>query len=255
LLEPEQLASLQAALKRAIEAVFQLEDNELAAEPLPDRNERRSILFYEAAEGGAGVLRQIVDDPHTLAIVAKEALRICHFDPDTGEDLRRAPRAREDCEAACYDCLLSYANQREHALLDRQLIKPLLMELSSADVVTSPDGSTRDAYLYQLLSLCESDLERDWLGFLDQHGLKLPSKAQNYIEECRTRPDFLYDGNGIYAAIYVDGPQHDYPHRQMRDDHQKECMEDYGYRVLRFGYLDDWGQIIRANEHIFGVLV
>ena len=29
------------------------------------------------------------------------------FDPDTGEDLHHAPRAYEDCEAACYDCLLS----------------------------------------------------------------------------------------------------------------------------------------------------
>jgi hypothetical protein len=26
-------------------------------------------------------------------------------------DLRRAPNAREDCEAACYDCLLSYTDQ------------------------------------------------------------------------------------------------------------------------------------------------
>ena len=34
-LEAEQMASLQAALKRAIQAVFQLEDQELAAEPLP----------------------------------------------------------------------------------------------------------------------------------------------------------------------------------------------------------------------------
>ncbi len=31
---------------------------------------------------------------------------------------RRAPRAREDCEAACYDCLMSYANQPDHQLLD-----------------------------------------------------------------------------------------------------------------------------------------
>lgn len=254
LLDTEQMASLQAALKRAIEAEFQLEDNELAAEPLPNRDERHSILFYEAAEGGAGVLRQLIDDPHMLAAIAKEALSICHFDPDTGEDKRHAPRAREDCEAACYDCLLSYANQREHTLLDRQLIKPLLMELSSADVVTSPGANSRDSYFSQLLSLCESDLEREWLGFLYEHGLKLPTKAQSYIEECEARPDFLYDGDGIYAAIYVDGPQHDYPHRQARDGHQQECIEDYGYRVLRFGYLDDWDQIIRANDHIFGAL-
>lgn len=252
--EPEEMASLQAALKRAIEALFQLEDNELAAEPLPDRDERRSILFYEAAEGGAGVLRQIVETPDTLAQVAAEALQICHFDPDSGDDLRRAPRAKEDCEAACYDCLLSYANQREHAILDRKLAKPILTALRSADVVASPTGSSRDSHFDYLLKLCESELEQEWLHFLDEYGLRLPSKAQSYMNECETRPDFLYDGNGVYAAIYVDGPQHDYPYRQMRDGHQKECMEDYGYRVLRFGYLDDWEGIIRANGHIFGEL-
>jgi hypothetical protein len=53
-LDDKQMASLQAALKRAIEATYQLEDNELAVEPLPDSKNRRSILFYEATEGGAG---------------------------------------------------------------------------------------------------------------------------------------------------------------------------------------------------------
>ena len=83
-------------MKRGMEAVYQLEESELMAEPLPKADLRRSILFYESAEGGAGVLRQLVDDPTTLAQIAREALRICHFDPDTGEDLHHAPRAR-DC--------------------------------------------------------------------------------------------------------------------------------------------------------------
>ncbi len=44
-------ASLAAALKAAIEVVFQLESNELAAEPLPSADDRRILLFYEPAEG------------------------------------------------------------------------------------------------------------------------------------------------------------------------------------------------------------
>ena len=63
----EQMTSLQAALKRAIEVRYQLEDNELAVEPLPDSFNRRLLLFYEAAEGGAGVLRRLVDEPEALA--------------------------------------------------------------------------------------------------------------------------------------------------------------------------------------------
>jgi hypothetical protein len=111
---PEVLASLQSALKNAIQVVYRLEDNELAAEPLPSRYYRRLILLYESAEGGAGVLRRLLDDPGAFARVAAEALRICHFDPKTGEDRRHAPRAREDCEAACYDCLMTYTNQMDH---------------------------------------------------------------------------------------------------------------------------------------------
>ena len=47
-------------------------------------------------------------------------------DPDTGEDKLRAERSAEDCEAACYDCLMSYYNQMDHLLLDRRLIKEYL---------------------------------------------------------------------------------------------------------------------------------
>lgn len=251
-LKIEEMASLQAALKRAIETVFQLEDNELAAEPLPDQDNRQMLLFYEAAEGGTGVLRQMVEDPSILALVSKEALRICHFNPDTLEDLRHAPRAQEDCEAACYDCLLSYGNQREHPILDRQTIREVLGMLTDAKVLMSPLSTTRDSHLETLLNLCESELEREWVLNLHERGLRLPDSAQVYMEDCQTRPDFVYNSGGVYAAIYVDGSHHDYPQRQERDRQQSECMEDYGYRVIRFGYRDDWDVILGRNKHIFG---
>jgi hypothetical protein len=95
-LQPQEMASLQAALKTAIQLQFQLEDRELAAEPLPSRAHRRRILFYEAAEGGAGVLRRLVDEPQALARVARCALELCHFNPDTFADLGKAPGAREE---------------------------------------------------------------------------------------------------------------------------------------------------------------
>jgi hypothetical protein len=118
--DTEGMASLQYALKRGIEAHFQLEDTELAAEPLPDADDRRYILFYEAAEGGAGVLSRLVDEKDALAAVARRALEICHFGPD-GEDQGLTPGrpATEPCVQACYDCLLSYSNQREHKDLSR----------------------------------------------------------------------------------------------------------------------------------------
>ena len=120
--------SLQSALKKAIQAVYQLEDNEIGAEPLPSPDDRRQMLFYEASEGGAGVLRRLLDEPMALEELAREALRICHFDPATGHDERRSVGATEDCEAACYDCLMTYANQRDHPLLDRQQVRETLLE-------------------------------------------------------------------------------------------------------------------------------
>src|SRR5207249_5363372 len=67
------------------------------SEPLPNRDFRNLLLFYEAAEGGAGVLRQLASDPTALPRVATQALQLCHFDPETGADLGSAPGARERC--------------------------------------------------------------------------------------------------------------------------------------------------------------
>jgi very-short-patch-repair endonuclease len=147
---------------------------------------------------------------------------------------------------------LSYGNQREHRILDRQLIRDLLGMLANAETIPSPGGAARDSYLEMLLRQCESDLECDWLRYLAERGLRLPDQAQVYIEDCQTRPDFLYNSGGVYAAVYVDGSYHDFPQRQTRDTHQADCMEDYGYRVVRFGYRDDWDAILARNKHIFG---
>jgi hypothetical protein len=140
-LDPALMASLEAAVKIAIQVEFQLEDRELGSEPLPTSSDRRQLLLYESSEGGAGVLRRLVEEPDALARVARRALAICHFDPDTGADLGHAPGARERCEAACYDCLRSYYNQRDHAHLDRHAIAPLLRAVGrrpGADLAARP---------------------------------------------------------------------------------------------------------------------
>lgn len=247
----EQMASLQAALKNAIQVEYQLEDNELAAEPLPSTDERRSILFYESAEGGAGVLRRIVDDPHAFARVAAQALQICHFGSQSGEDLRHAPNANEDCEAACYDCLMSYYNQMDHRHLDRQTIKDYLLKCSHSTSVSSPQTISREAHYHQLLNLCQSDLEREWLQFIQNNNYHLPTSAQNLIETCHTRPDFFYEQE--HAAIYVDGPHHLYPERQQRDKVQQDCMEDTGYTIIRFNVIESWDKIVIKHPSIFGL--
>ena len=245
------VASLQAALKNAIQVQYQLEDGELAVEPLPTRDNRRLILIYESAEGGAGVLRRLVEDPQALPAVAREALAICHFDPETGKDLRRGRGAREDCEAACYDCLMSYRNQPDHELLDRQLIQPVLSVLSRSHVASAPVASSRAEHLERLIKLAGSELERAWLRFLEAREHRLPTGAQELITQAGTRPDFVYAGH--YAVIYIDGPIHLYADRHNRDFELTERLEDLSYTVIRFTHQDDWSRIIARYPSIFGV--
>ena len=127
--QPEAAASVQHALQRGIAAAFQLEGQELSSERLGSGPTTR-LIFWEAAEGGAGVLRRIVEEPGALARVARAALEICHFTP-TGAEADEAG----ECVRACYRCLLSYSNQPDHALLDRHTVRDLLVALAHAAVV------------------------------------------------------------------------------------------------------------------------
>ncbi len=155
--EPNQrtLATVQHALLRGLEAVFQLEQGELLAEPMPTREARSGFLFYEAAEGGAGVLTRLLAEPERLANVARTALAIMHFDvepdlPEDEESLADVPGT--SCVAACYRCLMSYYNQPDHELIDRRdgKARALLLRLARSTIVgleapvTRPDPPARE---------------------------------------------------------------------------------------------------------------
>ena len=120
------LATIQHALARGIESVFQLEEGEILVEPTPSRKERKALFFYEAAEGGAGALSRLIFDDDALRRIGREALEITHVLPasiDEGiKDGLAALRFDESarCVAGCYRCLLSYFNQPDHELIDRQ---------------------------------------------------------------------------------------------------------------------------------------
>jgi hypothetical protein len=148
---PKTLATFQHALLRGIEVVFQLEQGEILGEPLPSRESRRTLLLYEAAEGGAGVLGRLIEDPAALPAVARAALPVMHFadvdaaiaaaDPDR---LAEAPDTA--CVRGCYRCLLSYYNQPDHELIDRRdrAARQLLIDLARATLAPAaapaPEG-------------------------------------------------------------------------------------------------------------------
>ncbi len=246
------IASLEAGLKHAVQAVYDLEDVELAVAPLPDRGNRTSLLLYEAAEGGAGVLRHLAEDPAAIVRVARQALEICHFDPDSGEDLHRAPGSLEDCEAACYDCLMSYTNQPDHPVLDRMVLRDYLMSLAGATVEASPSTASRGDHLQMLMNLTQSDLERRWLTALHDHNYRLPDTAQKLMPQIGSRPDFLYEDAKV--AVYVDGPHHRYPERRDRDSRFDDSLLLAGWTTLRFDVddIEGWIEIIRKHPSTFG---
>jgi hypothetical protein len=113
------MATLQHAIARGLEIVFQLEEGEIQTEPVPSRESRRGILAFEATEGGAGVLGRLTTDAAALANVARTALELMHY-RDLDAAISAADPAllvAEDdarCVKGCYRCLLSYFNQPDH---------------------------------------------------------------------------------------------------------------------------------------------
>lgn len=249
-LDTGQLLSLQSALKTAIQVVFQLEDGELEAEPLPLKAKPKSILFFESSEGGAGALTRLFKEQGAFSKVCEEALRICHFDPETGEDLEKAPGAEEKCGKACYSCLLSYRNQKDHELLDRHGIKDVLMRFGGAVLRVSPGAVEPEEHFQRLMNLCQSNLERKFLSFLRDNLLLLPDEAQLLLEKHHTRPDFSYTDK--FAHIYVDGPDHDTPHQRQQDTEIDTRLADAGFTVIRFRYDSDWKAIAAKHRSVFG---
>ncbi|WP_306534472.1 DEAD/DEAH box helicase [Geobacter sp.] len=258
-----EIASLQYALKRGVESVFQLEESELMAEPLPTRLNRQAILFYESAEGGAGVLTRLASDSGALQRVARAALEVCHYDivgnswqeEWQGQVLvdTAGPESAEACEAGCYRCLLSYYNQPDHDLLDRRnpRVLELLFRLMHSIPQRGTEGRKGDAQFDELMRLSGSSLEQRWLQTVREKGLRLPDRAQPLLEAFNTRPDFGYPEH--QAVIYIDGPHHESGPQRRLDDDLTQRLSAAGLTVVRFPKEQaKWSAIFAQYPDIFG---
>ena len=244
--------TLRFALERGAEAHFQLEDSELSSESLPDPAERARMLLTESAEGGAGALRRLVTEPDALAKIARQALEVAHFDPDTGDDRDHAPGAHERCERACYDCLLAYGNQYAHSMINRHSVRDLLLELSRSNTTPGAGGKSRDAQRDTLSALVDSGLEKRFIRWLDEHGLRLPDRAQVTVTEASARPDLVFDLATGPVAVFVDGPVHDTDHQAERDAAAEDRLADAGWMVVHVRHDDDWGAVASRYPSVFG---
>jgi ATP-dependent helicase YprA (DUF1998 family)/very-short-patch-repair endonuclease len=254
-LSEKQITTFEFAIKRAIEQLYQLEESELAAEPLPEPGVRQAILYYESAEGGAGVLTRVGTDASVLPKLARKALEICHYRSRSGkysgvDDLEDTD---SECEAGCYRCLLSYYNQPEHRLIDRRddTVKELLCRLSRATGVRLDRTETTAQSYEELRNACSSVLERSWLEQLRTGGYRLPDRAQPYLAEFGTCPDFAYDDSQV--VVYIDGPHHAADDRKQLDERITQRLEDAGLTVVRFpADQSQWPSLLRQYAWVFG---
>jgi hypothetical protein len=236
--------TLMYALERSIEKTFQLEDMELVVEAL-GQGEGRALVFYEGAEGGAGVLRRLVEEPAALAEVAREGLRLLHFDPDSGEDLA------EDRHRACYECLLSFSNQLDAPYLHRHRVRDFLRDLTGRRVELAQGRRSREEHWEWLRSYTDdrSELERKLLDRLFRGGFRLPDEAQRRIREPDCVPDFFFEPN---VCVFCDGPVHDGSDQQRRDAELRNRLRARGYRVVVVRHDQDLLEQIRRHPDVFG---
>ena len=231
--------TLRVALHRGLGQVFQLEETELGTEEVGS-GEHLALLFIEAAEGGLGVLRRLVEEPDALAEVAKEALRLCHFTPETD---------KPDCDGACSECLLTYGSARDLRFLNRFAVHELLEQLAMCRVERRHDTRSAEEHRDWLLAHCESSLERAVIEQLYQHGLRLPDGPQKVIEEPRCRADFFYKPN---VLVFVDGPHHDQPDVSRLDERTRRALIAQGYRVIVLRYDRPLLEQFREYPDVFG---
>ncbi|MBF6445968.1 DEAD/DEAH box helicase [Nocardia farcinica] len=240
----EQATTLRYAIERGIEAEFQLEDGELSSEALPDPNGQARMLFTESAEGGAGVLRRLHAEPDGLARAARRALDIAHFAGD-GTDLGMAEGARERCEKACYDCLLSYGNQSEHELIDRHSVRELLLRFGGAAVEPAAEGNDRAGRIEAIRALLRTPLEHKLLDLLVEHDFALPTRVHEPIEGAGIAPDLAFTGADAGLAVFIDDSV-------TVDADIEDRFADLGWSVLRLGADEDWLDKLREHSYVLG---
>ncbi|MCT7981344.1 DEAD/DEAH box helicase [Laspinema olomoucense] len=219
------VVTLQYAIERAIQVIYKLEENELSSERL---GRSQTLLFWESAEGGAGVLSQILADPKSLQRISQVALDICHF-----------VTPKPTCVQACYECLLSYRNQFDHPLLNRTLIHSYLQQLGSS-IVQGNFGGDRESHYQQLQQQTDpnSELERQVLQAIYESGLPLPDSAQEFLSVANCKPDFIYHQSKL--AIFCDGSVHDTPEHRKKDQRIRDDLEFLsGYSPFTISYKDN----------------
>jgi len=210
--------TLVHTLARALMVAFNLDERELGGflAPAPDVSYR--VVLYETTVGGSGVLASLAE-PGRLATLVERARELLHEGDLEG-----------GCEKACYTCLLSFYNQRDHELMDRQLVLPWLQALEGLTVTPKVSEDT----FAVLEAQCQSDLECQVLRAIRDRGLFLPDAAQETLYDTDGSPlaaaDFYY--RRVRVVVFVDGSPHHRDYVRASDDRKRRRLRALGYRIV-----------------------
>ncbi len=238
-LKADGVITLQHALKRAIEGVFQVESNEVGVVAVGDP-EAPNILLYEASEGSLGILSQFVSDVNVFRKVVEQATALCRYD----DEKYKGP--------ASYDDLLSYYNQRDHKIINRHLIKDALekLKICKIEIQANSNYKSYEEHYQALLRAFDpsSTTERRFLDHLYQNGLRLPDAAQKRVDGIYVQPDFYYEPR---IWVFCDGTPHDEPAVKARDEEQRQAIIARGDEVWVYYYKDNLAEKVAARPDIF----
>lgn len=213
--------TLAHTLLRALLVAFNLDESELNSFLAPgvDPQIPQRIILYETTVGGSGVLSSLAEPGRLTQTIARARELLHESDPEGG------------CEKACYECLLSFYNQREHDVLDRRAVMDWLRSLDRLHV--EPAEIALTDRLADLLALCQSDLERQVLTEIAERHMSLPDSAQTTIFDTDGAPlaiaDFLYKPRFV---VFVDGSPHHRDYVQIADERKRRRLKALGYRVV-----------------------
>lgn len=240
------VVSLSYALKRGIERLFQVEENEIGVW-IMGSGEHKNILIYESAEGSLGILSQLIAKAEKLKELFKEAYQAIHFNLEDNSDLR------PDLPKASYDDLLSYYNQRHHPNLDRYAIQQPLERLMQCEPIPQQGYVLLDTHVKMLYDAYDknSGTEKKLLDYLTANGYALPDRAQFNVPGCFVNADFVYKTNSGYTLIFCDGSVHDSIEQQTEDKRKRNCARDAGFDVIEWHYTQSIEQLIESRKDIF----
>ena len=230
----EYLTTLLHSYLIAAAIYFETDPNELRGfiqeVPTPQEEEMYKIVIYDSTLGGSGVLKEFVENISEISAKALQLLDEC------------------SCEKACYKCLKTYYNQRDHEKLDKRLVRVTLQAFAEAGRYNIQDVSQEEykklvkplskSEIEEISTLVEGEetpIERMLREAIEKSGLPIPVMQYEMFDGDRliTKPDFAYPEKKI--AIFADGfLYHKSKESFERDRNIDRWLQKNGWITLRF---------------------